>query len=85
MVTLLNTWPDVIDLTGWAIKDKHKHAHTLSGSLDPGATTVITLPQQVQLSNKGGIITLVDRSGLKVDGVAYTRDQARRQGWTIVF
>ena len=38
-----------------------------------------------QLGNKGGIITLLDPDGLKVDGVSYTRDQVRRQGWTRVF
>jgi len=33
----------------------------------------------------GGVITLLDADGLKVDGVAYTRDQARREGWSTVF
>ena len=37
------------------------------------------------LGNKGGTITLVDASGLKVDGVAYTKDDAAADGWTIVF
>ena len=34
---------------------------------------------------QGGVITLLDADGLKVDGVAYTRDQARREGWSTVF
>ena len=37
------------------------------------------------LGNKGGTITLVDASGLKVDGVAYTKDAAAAEGWTMVF
>jgi hypothetical protein len=37
------------------------------------------------LSNKGGIITLVNAEGLKVHGVSYTRDQARQPGRTIPF
>ena len=37
------------------------------------------------LGNKGGTLTLVDASGLKVDGVAYTKDDAAADGWTIVF
>ena len=30
-------------------------------------------------------MTLVDPDGLKVDGVAYTGDQAAQEGWTLVF
>ena len=37
------------------------------------------------LSNKGGLITLVNSDGLKVDGVSYTKQQANRPGWTIKF
>jgi hypothetical protein len=39
----------------------------------------------VQLGNKGGTITLLDNKGLKVDGVAYTEEQAKKEGWTLVF
>jgi hypothetical protein len=39
----------------------------------------------VQLGNKGGIITLLDDQGLKVDGVSYTEQQAQLEGWTLVF
>jgi hypothetical protein len=46
---------------------------------------VISLPPSVQLGNKGGMITLLDNNGLKVDGVAYTGEQAKREGWTLVF
>lgn len=84
-VTLLNTSPAAIDLTGWAIADRNKHKHLLTGQLNAGATTVVTLPQDVQLGNKGGIITLLDSEGIKVDGVSYTREQGRREGWTVVF
>jgi hypothetical protein len=45
---------------------------------------VIALPPTVQLGNKGGLITLLDNKGLKVDGVSYTEEQAK-EGWTIVF
>ena len=39
----------------------------------------------VQLGNKGGSITLLDKGGLKVFGVSYTAEQARREGWTVTF
>ena len=85
-VTLLNTMPDSLDLDGWAIVDKNKKRAYLNGSIGAGETRRITLSgKDVQLSNKGGIITLLDRKGLKVDGVSYTRKEASRSGWTMVF
>jgi hypothetical protein len=38
----------------------------------------------VQLGNRGGMITLLDEQGLKVEGVSYTEQQAQREGWTLV-
>jgi uncharacterized protein YukJ len=84
-VTLLNASPSRIDLNGWQIADRLKNKHSLSGSLAAGATLVVPLLPKVQLGNKGGIITLLNDQGLKVDGVSYTEQQARREGWTIVF
>jgi hypothetical protein len=84
-VTLVNASPQPIDLTGWAIVNGQKHKHSLSGALDPGASRLIVLPRDVQLGNKGGIITLLDDRGLKVHGVSYAREQARREGWTVLF
>lgn len=85
IVTLLNTSPESIDLAGWKIADRLKKTHTLSGVISAGATLMVTLPQDVQLGNKGGIITLLNNKGLKVDGVSYTAKQAQQEGWTIVF
>jgi uncharacterized protein YukJ len=84
-VTLLNASPDAINLGGWQIADKLKNKHTLSGTIGAGATLVVNLPQTVKLGNSGGLITLLNPQGLKVDGVSYTKEQAQRQGWTIVF
>jgi uncharacterized protein YukJ len=84
-ITLLNTAPHDITLDGWAILDTQKARLPLSGVLTAGATRVVTLDRPLALSNKGGVITLVDESGLKVHGVAYTREQARNPGWTLVF
>lgn len=84
-VTLINTSPEPIDLEGWQIADRLKKKYTLSGIIDAGATINVTLSKQVQLGNKGGIITLLNNKGLKVDGVSYTSQQAQQEGWTIVF
>ena len=91
-VTLLNTADVDIDLAGWAILDSDKRRETLTGSIAAGETRKIALtptqrgaPAGVQLSNKGGLITLVNKDGIKVHGVSYTRDQARQPGRTIPF
>jgi len=39
----------------------------------------------VQLSTKGGIITLLDRKGHKLGGVSYTKKEASGSGWIVVF
>jgi hypothetical protein len=39
----------------------------------------------MQLPNEGGLITLLNPQGIKVHGVSYTKQQAQKQGWTIVF
>ncbi|HYD99957.1 MAG TPA: DUF2278 family protein [Alphaproteobacteria bacterium] len=87
-VTLLNTTPAPLDLTGWALANAEKRRHVLPGPLilAPGATALVRLPDGVMpLSNGGGLITLLDRGGRKIHGVAYTAEQARREGWTVVF
>jgi hypothetical protein len=45
----------------------------------------IQVAAPVQLGNQGGLITLLNPDGLKVDGVAYTQAQADAEGWSIVF
>jgi uncharacterized protein YukJ len=84
-VTLINTAAHETSLEGWALADTAKLKIPLSGVLAPGATTVVTVQRPAALSNRGGVITLLNDAGLKVDGVSYTRDQARNPGWTIVF
>ena len=84
-VTLLNATPRAIDLAGWKIVDQQKAKLTLSGSIAAGETRRIALAPPVALGNKGGIITLLDDRGLKVHGVSYSKADADREGWTVVF
>lgn len=84
-VTLVNASPAAINLMGWQIADRMKHKHPLQGEIASGASLLVKLAAPVQLGNDGGIITVLDKNGLKVDGVSYTKEQARREGWTIVF
>jgi hypothetical protein len=86
-VTLLNLSPDPIDLTGWAVANRNDDRLAIAGVVvGPGETARITLPAEVAaLSNQGGEISLLDRQAARVHGVAYTRTQASRQGWTLSF
>lgn len=84
-VLILNTSPRPIDLTGWALADSQKRKKPLDGTIDAGAARVFHLRPEIELSNKGGIISLLNAAGFKVDGVSYTREQARHPGWTIAF
>ena len=48
--------------------------------------TALTLPgPTIQLSNQGGIITLLNSDGLKVHGVQYNKKDVSEQGRTLVF
>jgi uncharacterized protein YukJ len=84
-VTLLNATPAAIDLAGWRLIDRAGRAQALEGGIDAGAARLVAVAPPLALGNKGGTITLVDGDGLKVDGVAYTKDAAAAEGWTIVF
>ncbi|MBS1604778.1 MAG: DUF2278 family protein [Bacteroidetes bacterium] len=85
-VYLLNTSDADIDLGGWSIVDKLGNKETLSGSIAAGAPLVwILTGKGAQLSNSGGIITLLDKNGTKISGVSYTMSQASQQGMVIRF
>ena len=84
-VTLLNASPHELDLAGWSLADREKRRMPLAaGTLAAGDTLRVTVAPPVALGNSGGLITLLDADGLKVDGVAYTKEQAA-EGWSVVF
>ena len=84
-VYLLNTSDRALSLDGWQLADKQKAKMLLTGTLEPGQIRKIDIVAPVSLSNKGGIISVLNARGLKVDGVSYTREQANQPGWTVVF
>lgn len=85
-ITLFNLTPVPFDLDGWQLLDKNKNTRRLKGVIEPGETLVVRLDaSQIQLSNKGGKIELVNNSGVIIDAVAYTKTQVNRQGWSIIF
>jgi len=85
VVTLLNTADRDIDLTGWMLADKQKKKMALSGKIVAGGALAVVVQKPMELSNQGGIISLLDKRGVKVHGVAYTKAQAKNPGLTIPF
>ncbi len=85
-VTIFNTSDGDLNLDGWQILDRNDKAEALDGRLPFAQARTFRLSGRgAQLGNKGGTITLLDDRGLKVDGVAYTRNDARPQGRALVF
>jgi len=85
-VTVINPGIEPIDLAGWSVVDRQEHVLQLEPAVvPPGEAIRIVLRPPVQLGNRGGLLTLLDPSGLKVDGVAYTGDQVHDEGRTVVF
>jgi uncharacterized protein YukJ len=84
-VTLLNASPDEVDLAGWSLADRAKNRHPLPPlRLPAGESVRVAVAPPFALGNGGGAITVLDPDGLKVHGIAYTGEQAAREGWTVV-
>lgn len=84
--TLINISPRAVDLTGWRLTGENKLKWALQGHLNPGEARDFPLTGNGELAlERGGILTLINREGLKIHGVYFTSDQAARQGWRIAF
>ncbi|MDO8183999.1 DUF2278 family protein [Conexibacter sp. JD483] len=83
--TLLNTTAAALELDGWTLADRDRHRQSLHGRIAPGETLRIALQPPLVLPDRGGLLTLLDPAGLKVDGVAYSGAQASEPGRTLVF
>jgi uncharacterized protein YukJ len=81
-VILLNKSSRPVNLDGWQIMDKLSKKDIISNKMiEAGDTLRIKLSGQgAQLSNKGGNITLLNKEGLKMDGVTYTKEDASVEG-----
>jgi uncharacterized protein YukJ len=84
-ITLLNASPSPVDLKGWQLADRQNNREPLSGVIPSGNSVRIRVSGGMVLDNRGGTITLLNDKGLKVDGVSYTAEQGKKEGWTIVF
>ncbi|MEL6636147.1 MAG: S8 family serine peptidase [Bacteroidota bacterium] len=86
-VTLFNQSPRAYPLDGWYLMDKKGRQQKLDGlSIEAGAWLSVPLRARgVQLANSGGSVHLVNPLGLEVHQVTYSRQEARRDGWSLWF
>jgi uncharacterized protein YukJ len=77
-VYLFNRSVQKIDLSGWTIVDTEENRSLLNGiTIDPMSCLQVELDGKgALLDAKGGIISLLDRSGIKHHGVSYTKKDA---------
>jgi uncharacterized protein YukJ len=87
-VTLKNVTRTAINLNGWTLVDKQRMYESLPAvEVAAGKTVDIHLSgANMQLSNKGGTITLLNPEGIKIHGVAYSKHRvAQRTGKVLKF
>jgi uncharacterized protein YukJ len=85
-VTLANLTSKPLSLGTWQIHNSAGQIEVLppNAALDAMATKAFDIPH-CHLSTHGDTITLVNESGLKVDGVSYSAGQAKPDSQPIVF
>jgi len=86
-VTLLNTSPASISLSNWVIQAPNGFRFVFSDIvLKGGEVRTFRIPSNdPQFRNKEGKITLLDDKGQTHHQVRYTTEEAKREGYTIVF
>jgi uncharacterized protein YukJ len=82
-ILLLNTTQENADLTGWALVASTDESQRLAGVAPAGETLAVRVATTF-FSADGGIVTLVDASGLKVAGATYPSVSDARAGWNKV-
>jgi uncharacterized protein YukJ len=85
-VVVGNTTTTSVDLTGWRIVDKNDNFDSLQGAVAPGESLLVQLTGNgAQLGNKGGTISLVNKTGTQVHAVSYSKEDAGNQSRYIRF
>jgi poly(U)-specific endoribonuclease len=86
-VTVINMSDTAISLDGWRLVDKNDRQFSIRGvTLAGGSAATLNLPKETaQLSNQGGEIRLINRSNEVIHRVSYSKQQAAREGETLIF
>jgi uncharacterized protein YukJ len=87
-VILLNTTANAISLDGWKLIDRTRSEFKIKNlSIEAGNTLEIRISadSNFNLANTGGTISLLNKQGIKISGVQYTKEQAKAEGRLIRF
>ena len=84
-VSIRNDSGETLDVNGWRVLNRDNDAAVLNGFVPPRSVRRFDLPEDVPLSSRGGVIRLVDSAGDDLDGVSYTRHEARRKRGSLTF
>ena len=67
---LLNMGGDDVDLSGWSLMAARDATKSLTGTLTGGETLAVEVPARF-FEDRGGVVSLLDAAGLKVDGTTH--------------
>jgi subtilisin family serine protease len=80
-VALMNTTNEAVDLAGWQIQNKSGERERVASLIvPPGQNGIVTL-KNINLSNWGGTIELLNPKNVPVDRVEYSWTEGLRVGW----
>lgn len=82
-VTLLNASASDHTLDGWRIVDRHRRSMPLGGQIRSGETWRVSVGEDLEIAEYGAVVSVLDRRGIRIDGVAYTSRRVRGDGWTV--
>ena len=79
-VLLLNTTDQDVALAGWSLATAREVSQSLAGAVAAGQTLAIDVPTSF-FDADGGVVTLLDGSGLKVAAATYPAAFEAVPGW----
>lgn len=88
LVTLLNLHSEVVNLQGWRVVGPNKSFLSFGNvSLEPGNARTFSLPSRksLQLSNKGGSVSVKNPEGNVVQSLEYSARDAGVQGAVLIW
>ena len=84
-VAIRNEGQEPLHVSGWRLLNRNGDEMILDGVVPPRTVRRFPLAADVPLSSRAGLIRLLDANGEEVDGVSYTRHEARRKRGSLTF
>jgi len=85
-ITIFNASDKAVDLGGWMLTNASKRKHLLNAlTIGAGDSLKVRMNSKLRLSNRGTTLMLLDADGALVHSVTYKAQDAKREGWSVVF